>query len=126
MRELSDHQIKLLKICDAVRWNQVQYLHLYHYHLIRRAVGQLDPIVHFELTMATDFALAWNNDPPPPPEEPFHRSPWLELYGVEPWRADAIELEAVDMDELAKTLAVGGGPMDDFIDEDPDGRTSDG
>lgn len=117
MREISDHQIKLLKICDAVRWNQVEYLHLYHYHLLRRAVGQKDPIVHFELTMATEFAQAWNNDPPPAPDEPSRRSPWMELYGVEPWRADAIELEAVDEAELRMILAQGGGPLDPWLGE---------
>lgn len=109
MREITDHQIKLLKICDAVRWNQVEYLHRYHYHLIRRAVGQQDPIIHFELTMAADFASSWNNDPPPAPEDPYHRSPWLELYQVEPWRADAIELEPVDEAELRMILSYGRG-----------------
>ena len=108
MREITDHQIKLFKICDAVRWNQVQYLHRYHYHLIRRACGTGDALAWTELRLASDFATAWGNNPPPPPDDPYQRSPWMELYQIEPWRADAIQLDAVDEEELKEILRLNG------------------
>lgn len=95
--ELTDHQLKLLRICDAIRWNEEASLTPYNYQLLRRALGQGDPIVSFEHRMACQHALAWEMEPPESPPVGPDRSPWLDTYEVEWWRLEALELAEHDL-----------------------------
>lgn len=95
--ELTDHQIKVLLICDAVRWGDLSMLTPYNYQLLVRAVAMGDPIINFEFNAAANHAIAWDNDPPPSPEAGPERSPWLETYDVEWWRLDAIDMAEPDL-----------------------------
>ena len=82
---LTDHQIRLLKIVDEVRWGEEEKLDVYKYHLLRRALGERDNVIVFEMEQAVAFRQA-NRDikegPPPGPE----RSPWINT-----WIKDAVE-----------------------------------
>ena len=91
MESLTDHQIRLLKVCDHVRWGEDSELDGFKYHLVRRAVGQKDPIVEYELKLAITHLEAKGGayhaiehpeefeSPPVGPE----RSPWMETYEVD-------------------------------------------
>lgn len=81
--EITDHQIRLLKIIDCVRWGEEEKLDLYQYHLIRRAIGEQDLVVTFELEQAARFRQA-NPDIRSGPEEPALRSPWIETWLKDP------------------------------------------
>lgn len=95
--ELSQHQLKLLLICDCVRWNDEAAFTPYNYQLVRRALGQKDPIITFEYDMAVAHAVAWDNDPPPSPPPGPERSPWLITYDVEWWDIDKLGLADYDL-----------------------------
>lgn len=98
--ELTDHQIKILKIVDHVRWGEEDDLDLYKYHLVRRAVGQKDVVIEFELQQAVDHAQAFQGQgfptPPPGPE----RSPWIETWNVDLDRYRSISDHAVDLSQF--------------------------
>lgn len=95
--ELTDHQLKLLKIIDCIRWNEPEFLGPYNHLLIQRAYGQGDPAVCFELQQAVEWIQAWDRNPPPSPEPGPQRSPWMETWDIEWWRIEAIEIEEPDM-----------------------------
>lgn len=107
--ELTDHQIKILKIVDAVRWNDVEHLNAYNYHLLRRAVGLKDVVITFEMEQACAFVRAHNMNPPPSPPPGPERSPWMETWDVPFWQVEAVELEPVDMDFLRSLVDSGPG-----------------
>ena len=98
--ELTDHQLKLLKICDAIRWGEEAALTPYNYHLCLRALGLGDPIITFEYRLACQHAIAYDHQPPDSPPIGPERSPWLRTYDVEWWRLDAIELAPADLSYL--------------------------
>ena len=69
----------------------------FKYHMVRRAVGQKDPIIEFELKAAIAHMEAlggaqWcveNPDKLDPPElGTVERSPWRETYGITKQRYD--------------------------------------
>lgn len=95
--ELTDHQIKCLLICDAIRWNQKELLGPYNYHLLRRTLAMRDPIVYFEWERASEFALAYEMNPPEAPADWYQRSPWLRTYKVPVERALAIDPTPPDL-----------------------------
>lgn len=81
--QITDHQIRLLKIVDCVRWGEEEKLDLYQYHLLRRAIGEQDPVVTFELEQAASFRVA-NPEIRSGPEEPYERSPWIKTWLNDP------------------------------------------
>lgn len=78
-RPLTDHQRRLLLIVDQVRWGEpptmVEYL------LVRRALGEGDAVITFELERAVDHYLL-NRDamPESPPIGSHERSPWMRTW----------------------------------------------
>ena len=97
--EITDHQLRLLKVCDHVRWGEEYMLDGFKYHMLRRACGQKDPIVEFELKLAINHLKALGGsqfaiDNPDAIVSPDHgtpeRSPWIETYRVTKERYDAI------------------------------------
>ena len=99
MEVLTDHQLRLLKICDHVRWGENYLLDSFKYHMVRRACGQKDQIVEFELQLAVAHLAALggsqyvidNPDAIVSPEVGTpERSPWMETYRVTKERYDAI------------------------------------
>ena len=94
--ELTDYQIKICKIIDAMRWNDRDHLHPYNLILLRKAHGNHCPVTHFEAEQAVEFLNAWGMDPPPRPADPYLASPWMKTWGVDKARADQIILEPVD------------------------------
>lgn len=81
--QLTDHQIRLLQIVDCVRWGEEEKLDLYQYHLLRRAMGEGDLVVSFELEQAAAFRQA-NPEIRQGPEEPSERSPWIRTWLKDP------------------------------------------
>ena len=98
MEELTDYQIQLLKICDHVRWGENSELDGFKYHLVRRACGQKDAIVEFELKAAiaaleaaggAQRAIDHPDEFPSPPIGSVERSPWMSTYEITPERYEA-------------------------------------
>lgn len=81
-KELTDHQVKLLKIVDHVRWDEDEELDLYKYHLVRRAIGLEDHVIEFELKQAADHQQAFSGQGHPTPPPGARRSPWIETWNV--------------------------------------------
>ena len=98
--ELTDHHLKLLMICDAVRWGEEAAFTPYNYQLFRRALGMSDPIISFEARLAANHAEAYGLNPPPSPPVGPERSPWLLTYDIEWWRLEAIDLAETDLSYL--------------------------
>ena len=95
--ELTPHQLKLLLICDCVRWNDEAAFTPYNWQLVRRALGQQDPIIQFEYDQAAAFVIAHGGDPPPSPPPGPERSPWLDTYDIEWWDLQALGLADYDL-----------------------------
>lgn len=87
--ELSEYQIRLLEIVDHVRWQEAEYLNPYEYVLIRRALGEGDKVIQFELEQAAAFVQAHPERPASPPPGP-QRSPWMNT-----WLGDACDVTAL-------------------------------
>ncbi len=83
--QLTDHQLRLLEIVDCVRWQEADRLGLYEYHLLRRALGEGDPVVTFELEQAVAWAQSHPEAPPSPPEGLPERSPWRRTWQGDPF-----------------------------------------
>ncbi|QNJ25946.1 hypothetical protein SynSYN20_01619 [Synechococcus sp. SYN20] len=81
-KPLTDHQVKLLKIIDHVRWDENDELDAFGYHQVRRAIGQGDFVIEFELKQAVDHQESFSGQgfPTPPPGEA--RSPWIDTWNV--------------------------------------------
>ena len=76
---LTDHQIRLLKIVDEVRWGEEEKLDIYKYHLLRRALGERDTVIVFEM----EQAVAFRQTHPQIKEGPTNalaRSPWIRTW----------------------------------------------
>lgn len=82
--QLSDHQLRLLEIVDHVRWQEAEHLGIYEYHLLRRALGEHDMVVTFEMEQAVAFAQAHTEKPESPPEGTPGRSPWRRTWLIDP------------------------------------------
>ena len=95
--ELTDYQIKLLKIVDEYRWGEADKLDAYKYHLVRRALGEKDPVITFEMEMAARFVSFWGNNPPRSPKPGPLRSPWIKTWDVPFWRTQLIETDSPDV-----------------------------
>ena len=90
MEEITDFQIKLLKVIDHVRWCEEEDLDGFRYHIIRRAVGQKDVIVELELKLAVEHMKIYQqNRFEVPPHGSVERSPWMESWDVSPERYHA-------------------------------------
>lgn len=98
--ELTDHQLRLLRIVDSVRWGETPRLNEYNYHLLLRALGQRDPVISFEMTQAVSFLKSHDLKPPPSPPPGPLRSPWIDTWDVPFWRIEAVELDAVREEEV--------------------------
>lgn len=97
--ELTDHQIRCLLVCDAIRWNETEALNLYNWHLLRRQMGVGDAVVSFEWEQAGEFAMAYDYDPPPSPPPGPQRSPWLKQYGVSLERVLGMDATGPDLSD---------------------------
>ena len=90
-RSLTDHQIRLLKVIDHVRWGEDENLDAFKYHMLRRAVGQKDEVLEFELDLAVQAYTAYATEQglkigdrlvgAPPIGSP-ERSPWMSSWDV--------------------------------------------
>lgn len=111
MEQLTDHQIRLLKVVDHVRWGEHYRLDGFKYHMIRRAVGQKDPLIDFEFRLAVeelnrkggaDHATNHPEDPAwqSPDEGTRERSPWMTTFGITKQRYD--EAGTIDSPMLAE------------------------
>jgi len=80
--ELTDHQIYLLKICDHVRWREEEGLTEIAYAQIRRALGENDAVIVFELEQASYYGRAHN--PQQAPKNKLARSPWVDTWARDP------------------------------------------
>lgn len=83
--ELTDHQIRLLRIVDAVRWAEQDSLGPYEYTLLRRALGENDTVVTFELEQAVAALQARRaagvlESTTAPPQGSPGRSPWMDTW----------------------------------------------
>ncbi|MGA0021028.1 hypothetical protein [Vulcanococcus sp.] len=92
--ELTDHQIRLLKIVDSVRWGEADRLGEYEYVLIRRALGERDTVITFELEQAVAAMQARRaagqlEPSEAPPEGSPERSPWLDTWMRNPLTGEA-------------------------------------
>lgn len=76
---LTDHQIRLLEIVDEVRWGEEEKLNDYKYHLLRRALGEGDNVIVFEMEQAVSFRQA-NRDIKEGPKQGAERSPWMKTW----------------------------------------------
>lgn len=85
---LSEYQTRLLALVDHVRWQEAEHLGVYEYHLLRRALGEHDVVITFEMERAVAFAQAHPDKPPSPPEGP-ERSPWLLTWASDPFDVTA-------------------------------------
>jgi len=110
--DLTDHQLKLLKIIDCVRWGEEEGLGAYNLELLTRAYGNGDKLITFEWEQAAEWARAWDLKPPPSPEPGPLRSPWMETWDVPFWRVEAIELDEsiMNVDWAAVSDATVYGP----------------
>ena len=80
---LTDHQLRLLEIVDEVRWGEEEKLNDYKYHMLRRALGEGDGVITFEMEQAVSFRQANRNIKQGP--EPGHlRSPWMNTWLSDP------------------------------------------
>ena len=83
MEEITDFQIRLLKICDNVRWSEEEQLDGFKYHLIRRQVGKKDHILEEELKLAVDaMQSGLLTDLDTPPRGSSDRSPWMATWDI--------------------------------------------
>ena len=98
--QLTDHQVMLLKIVDHIRWDESEGLDLYKYHLLRRAVGQKDHVIEFELKQAVDHQQAFQGQGYPTPPPGARRSPWLETWDVPMDQYLDVRETAVDLSEF--------------------------
>lgn len=80
---ITDHQIRLLKIVDEVRWGEEEKLDEYKYHLLRRALGERDTVIIFEMEQAVAFRRA-NREIRQGPDDGPQRSPWIETWIKDP------------------------------------------
>lgn len=90
----------LLKIIDHVRWDEGDALDLYKYHLLRRAVGQKDHVIEFELKQAVDHQQAFQGQGVSSPPPGARRSPWLETWDVDMNQYLDVRDIAVDLSEF--------------------------
>ena len=81
MDKITDFQIRLLKICDHVRWSEEDQLDGFKYHLMRRAVGQQDVVIEEELKMAAEAMPHMVDFDSGPHGSPL-RSPWMDTWNV--------------------------------------------
>ena len=95
---LTDHQIRLLKVIDHVRWGEEEHLDAFKYHLLRRAIGQKDEVLEFELEQAVNAYTAYATERglkigdrlvDAPAEGTSERSPWMGSWDVTPEQYDA-------------------------------------
>lgn len=98
MSQLTDHQIRLLKVIDHLRWGEDDQLDGFKFHLCRRAIGQKDPVIEFEYRLAVDHlnalggshrAIAHPEEFISPPAGSIGRSPWMESYDIDEDRYNA-------------------------------------
>ena len=98
MDQLTDHQIRLLKVIDHLRWGEDDQLDGFKFHLCRRAIGQRDPIIEFEYKLAVehlnelggpDRAISHPEEFISPPFGTAARSPWMDSYGIDLSRYEA-------------------------------------
>lgn len=92
--ELTEHQIRLLKIVDCVRWNEADKLGDYEYVLIRRALGEHDAVITFEMEQAVAAVRARRaagllDSTTAPAEGTPERSPWLDTWMRNPLTGEA-------------------------------------
>lgn len=83
MQKLTPHQVRLLMIIDHVRWGEADQLDAYQYHLVRRAMGQNDVVITFEMEQAAK-ALEMHGPRPSPPMGSVARSPWIDTWNATP------------------------------------------
>ena len=76
---LTDHQLRLLEIIDEFRWGEEEKLNHYKYHLLRRAMGEGDGVIQFEMEQAVSFRQA-NREIKQGPEPGPMRSPWMDTW----------------------------------------------
>ncbi len=88
---LTDHQIRLLKVIDHVRWGEEEHLDAFKYHLLRRAIGQKDEVLEFELEQAVNAYTAYatarglklgDRLVDAPPAGSSERSPWMGSWEI--------------------------------------------
>lgn len=80
---LTDHQLRLLEIVDEVRWGEEEKLNDYKYHLLRRALGEGDGVIAFEMEQAVSFRKA-NREISQGPDKGPDRSPWMKTWLEDP------------------------------------------
>ena len=88
---ITDHQIRLLKVIDHVRWGEEEHLDAFKYHLLRRAIGQKDEVLEFELEQAVNAYTAYATElglkigdrlVTSPPLGSSERSPWMGSWDI--------------------------------------------
>ncbi|MGB0873687.1 MAG: hypothetical protein ACPGSE_00390 [Synechococcus sp.] len=84
--ELTDHQIALLQICDKIRWREEEKVDVWDFAQIRRALGDKDWVVLFEIEQASFFGQAHQPKQSPPPGR--RRSPWIDTWLADPVTGD--------------------------------------
>ena len=78
-RPLTDHQRRLLEIIDQVRWGESPSL--IEYLLVRRALGEGDEVIQFELERAVEhYLLNREAMPESPAIGTPERSPWMRTW----------------------------------------------
>lgn len=90
----------LLKIIDHVRWDEPDELDAFKYHLVRRACGQKDLVIEFELKQAADHQQAFEGQGYPTPPPGARRSPWLETWDVPMDQYLDVEETTVDLSQF--------------------------
>lgn len=77
---ITSHQKHLLELVEAVRYGEVEKLGAFEYHLLRRALGEGDVVVNFEMEQAVAFYKANPNATRPDGVQPR----WVETWQVDP------------------------------------------
>ena len=88
---LTDHEVKLLKCVDYVRWAENDKTNGYDYLMIQRAIQVSNHVIKFELKQAVNHMLAWNYKPPASPPPGPERSPWMDTWDVPREQYDRIK-----------------------------------